>query len=48
MSEEVVNVDEDEVLAKRRMPKMVFDYFANSTENQVSLRENRTAFSRIR
>lgn len=43
-----MNVDEYEVLAKRRMPKMVFDYFANGSEDQVSLRENRTAFSRIR
>jgi (S)-2-hydroxy-acid oxidase len=48
MSEEVVNVDEYEVLAKWQMLKMVFDYFANSNEDQVSLRENRTNFSRIR
>jgi (S)-2-hydroxy-acid oxidase len=47
-SVEVVNVDEYEALAKQRMPKMAFDYFANGSEDQVSLRENRAAFTRIR
>jgi (S)-2-hydroxy-acid oxidase len=48
MAEEVVNVDEYEHLAKHRMPKMSFDYFANGSEDQVTLRENRAAFTRIR
>lgn len=48
MAEEVVNVDEYEHLARHRMPKMSFDYFANGSEDQVTLRENRAAFTRIR
>lgn len=48
MSLEVVNVDEYELLAKAKMSKMAFDYFARGSEDQVSLRENREAFSRIR
>lgn len=48
MAEEVVNVDEYEALAQRRMPKMAFDYFARGSEDQVSLQENRAAFTRIR
>ena len=48
MSTDVVNVDEYEALAQRRMSKAAFDFFARGSEDQVSLRENRAAFTRIR
>ena len=48
MSTEIVNVDEYEALAQRRMPKMAFDFFSSGSEDQVTLRENRAAFTRIR
>lgn len=48
MSREVVNVNEYEILAKDRMPKMAYDYFASGAEDQVTLRDNRDAFSRIK
>jgi hypothetical protein len=48
MAREVVNVNEYEILAKDRMPKMAYDYFASGAEDQVTLRDNRDAFSRIK
>ncbi len=47
-SQELVNLDEFEALAKAKLPKMAFDYFASGSEDEHSLRENRNAFSRIR
>lgn len=47
-SQELVNLDEFEALAKTKLPKMAFDYFASGSEDEHSLRENRNAFSRIR
>jgi (S)-2-hydroxy-acid oxidase len=47
-SQELVNVDEFEAVAKIKLPKMVFDYFASGSEDEYTLRENRKAFSRIR
>jgi hypothetical protein len=47
-SQELVNLDEFEALAKTKLPKMAFDYFASGSEDENSLRENRNAFSRIR
>ncbi|CAK9202593.1 unnamed protein product [Sphagnum troendelagicum] len=47
-SQELVNLDEFEALAKTKLPKMAFDYFASGSEDEYSLRENRNAFSRIR
>jgi (S)-2-hydroxy-acid oxidase len=47
-SQELVNLDEFEALAKTKLPKMAFDYFASGSEDEHTLRENRNAFSRIR
>ena len=41
-------MNEYEILAKDRMPKMAYDYFASGAEDQVTLRDNRDAFSRIK
>eukprot|EP00249_Psilotum_nudum_P009409 c21917_g1_i2 orf=561-1670(-) len=48
MSAEVVNVSEYEQLAKEKLPKMVYDYYASGAEDQFTLKENRSAFERIR
>uniref|UniRef100_A0A0C9S440 (S)-2-hydroxy-acid oxidase n=1 Tax=Wollemia nobilis TaxID=56998 RepID=A0A0C9S440_9CONI len=45
---EIVNVSEYEAVAKEKLPKMVFDYFASGAEDQWTLQENRKAFQRIR
>ncbi|RWW19339.1 hypothetical protein GW17_00016621 [Ensete ventricosum] len=47
MSMEITNVMEYEAIAKQKLPKMVFDYYASGAEDQWSLKENREAFSRI-
>ncbi|ONM13737.1 Peroxisomal (S)-2-hydroxy-acid oxidase GLO1 [Zea mays] len=43
----ITNVTEYEKLAKERLPKMVYDYYASGAEDQWTLKENREAFSRI-
>lgn len=45
---EVVNVAEYEELARQKLPKMVYDYYASGAEDQWTLKENRSAFERIR
>ncbi|XP_020585350.1 peroxisomal (S)-2-hydroxy-acid oxidase-like [Phalaenopsis equestris] len=44
---EITNVSEYETVAKEKLPKMVFDYYANGADDQWTLKENREAFSRI-
>ncbi|XP_078428826.1 glycolate oxidase 1 [Wolffia australiana] len=44
---EITNVNEFEAIAKQKLPKMVFDYYASGAEDQWTLGENRNAFSRI-
>ena len=43
----ITNVTEYEKLAKEKLPKMVYDYYASGAEDQWTLKENREAFSRI-
>uniref|UniRef100_A0A0D3G0K4 (S)-2-hydroxy-acid oxidase n=1 Tax=Oryza barthii TaxID=65489 RepID=A0A0D3G0K4_9ORYZ len=43
----VTNVCEYEELAKHKLPKMVYDFYATGAEDQWTLRENSEAFSRI-
>lgn len=45
---EIVNVQDYEAVAKERLPKMVYDYYASGAEDQWTLEENRRAFQRIR
>ncbi|KAL8227790.1 hypothetical protein R6Q57_015374 [Mikania cordata] len=44
---EITNVMEYETLAKEKLPKMIYDYYASGAEDQWTLKENRHAFSRI-
>ncbi|XP_042491088.1 peroxisomal (S)-2-hydroxy-acid oxidase-like isoform X2 [Macadamia integrifolia] len=44
---EITNVSEYEAIAKEKLPKMVYDYYASGAEDEWTLRENRNAFSRI-
>lgn len=47
MSMEITNVSEYEKIAKQKLPKIIYDFFASGAEDQWTLRENRRAFSRI-
>ncbi|PWA84338.1 alpha-hydroxy acid dehydrogenase, FMN-dependent, Aldolase-type TIM barrel [Artemisia annua] len=44
---EVTNVTEYQAIAKQRLPKMIYDYYASGAEDQWTLEENRNAFARI-
>jgi len=44
---EITNVSEYQAIARQKLPKMVYDYYASGAEDQWSLAENRNAFSRI-
>ena len=43
-----VNIEDLRVLAKRRLPQAIFDFFDGGAEDEVTLRENRAAFERVR
>ncbi|KAK6150073.1 hypothetical protein DH2020_017598 [Rehmannia glutinosa] len=45
--ESITNVMEYEAIAREKLPKMVYDYYASGAEDQWTLQENRHAFSRI-
>ena len=47
MSSVIVNVSEYDALAKEKLPKMVYDYYASGAEDQYTLKDNRSAFERI-
>src|SRR5512140_1756800 len=42
-----VNLLELEALARARLDGMAFDYYASGAHDEITLRENRAAFSRI-
>jgi (S)-mandelate dehydrogenase len=42
------NIEELRLAAKRRLPRAVFDFIDGGAEEEVTLRENRAAFSRAR
>ncbi|KAG0466149.1 hypothetical protein HPP92_017729 [Vanilla planifolia] len=44
---EITNVMEYEAIAKEKLPKMFYDYYASGAEDEWTLQENREAFSRI-
>ena len=46
-SPRVVNIEDLRNLARRRLPKMVFDYLDGGAEAEVTLRENCRAFERV-
>jgi 4-hydroxymandelate oxidase len=43
-----VNLLEFEALAKDNLPRMVYGYYVSGSDDQVTLRDNRTAFQRMR
>jgi len=45
---EAVNIEDLRLLAKRRLPRAIFDFFDGGAEDEVTLRENRAAFERVR
>src|SRR5438128_10153870 len=46
-SPRVVNIEDLRVLARRRLPKMVFDYLDGGADAEVTLRENCRAFESL-
>jgi (S)-mandelate dehydrogenase len=42
------NIGDLRKLAKRRLPRAVFDFFDGAAEDEITLRENRAAFERVR
>src|SRR5215470_17566055 len=46
-SPRVVNIEDLRILARRRLPKMVFDYLDGGAEAEVTLRENCRAFQDV-
>ena len=45
---EAVNIEDLRLMAKRRLPRAIFDFFDGGAEDEVTLRENRAAFERVR
>jgi len=45
---EAVNIEDLRRMAKRRLPRAIFDFFDGGAEDETTLRENRAAFERIR
>jgi len=46
-SPRVVNIEDLRQLARRRLPRVVFDYLDGGAEGEVTLRENRRAFDTV-
>src|SRR5205085_1414511 len=46
-SPRVVNIEDLRQLARRRLPRVVFDYLDGGAEGEVTLRENRRAFDAV-
>jgi (S)-mandelate dehydrogenase len=44
----IVNIDDLRRLAKRRLPKMAFDFIEGGCDDELGLRENEAAFARYR
>jgi (S)-mandelate dehydrogenase len=43
-----VNIEDLRLLARRRLPRAIFDFFDGGAEDEVTLRGNRAAFERVR
>ncbi|MEA2642548.1 MAG: 4-hydroxymandelate oxidase, partial [Chloroflexota bacterium] len=48
MRDEPVNLFEYEVMARGVLRGMVYDYYASGAHDEITLRENRAAYERIR
>ncbi len=42
------NIEDLRLCARRRLPKMIFDFFDGGAEDEVTLRANRAAYERVR
>ena len=45
---DAINIEDLRRMAKRRLPRAIFDFFDGGAEDEVTLRENRAAFERVR
>jgi (S)-mandelate dehydrogenase len=45
---EAINIEDLRELAKRRLPRAIFDFFDGGAEDETTLRDNRAAFERVR
>jgi (S)-mandelate dehydrogenase len=45
---DAVNIEDLRQLTRRRLPRAIFDFFDGGAEDEVTLRENRAAFERVR
>jgi (S)-mandelate dehydrogenase len=43
-----INIEDLRALARRRLPRAIFDFFDGGAEDEVTLRENRAAFERVK
>ncbi|HUQ75108.1 MAG TPA: alpha-hydroxy acid oxidase, partial [Burkholderiales bacterium] len=43
-----VSIEDLRTLARRRLPRAIFDFFDGGAEDEVTLRDNRAAFERVR
>ena len=43
---QAVSIEDLRLIAKRRIPRAIFDFFDGGAEDEVTLRENRAAFER--
>src|SRR5712691_6754560 len=43
-----INIEDLRQLARRRLPRAIFDFFDGGAEDEVTLRENRAAFEQVR
>ena len=43
-----INIEDLRAMARRRLPRAIFDFFDGGAEDEVTLRENRAAFERVR
>jgi (S)-mandelate dehydrogenase len=43
-----VNIEDLRLLARRRLPRAIFDFFDGGAEDEVTLRANRAAFERVK
>jgi len=48
MADELINIYEYEAAAKAKLPKMIYDFYANGAYDEITLKENREAYDRIR
>src|SRR5256885_113356 len=44
----LVSIEDLRQAARRRLPRAIFDFFDGGAEDEVTLRENRAAFERVR